>query len=88
MEARMKARGIVRRVDGLGRLVIPKELRRKIGVNDGDEVEILGAEGCIIIKKYAPACTFCGSSEELTEFKERKLCADCLRELRRGDNST
>jgi transcriptional pleiotropic regulator of transition state genes len=82
MEARMKARGIVRRIDALGRLVIPKELRRKIEVNDGDEVEILGAEGCIIIKKYAPACAFCGSSEELVDFKDRKLCTDCLRELK------
>ena len=77
----MKARGIVRRVDELGRLVIPKELRRKIDVMDGDEVEILGGEGCIIIKKYSPACAFCGGDEELVSFKDRKICSDCIREI-------
>ncbi len=77
----MKTRGIVRRVDELGRLVIPKELRREIGVMDGDEVEILGGEGCIVIKKYSPVCFLCGSAEELVSFKGRKICSDCIREL-------
>ncbi len=77
----MKTRGIVRRVDELGRLVIPKELRREIGVKDGDEVEILGGENCIVIKKYSPACLFCGSSEELVTFKETRICSACKEEL-------
>ncbi len=78
----MKSRGIVRSVDKLGRLVIPKELRRGIGVNDGDDVEIFGGENCIIIKKHSPVCLFCGSAEDLVTFKEVRMCRDCLEEMR------
>ena len=64
----MKATGIVRRVDSLGRLVIPMELRRTLGIKEEDPMEIFTTEDGILIRPYKPGCICCGSSEDLVEF--------------------
>ena len=79
----MKNTGIVRHIDELGRIVVPKELRKQLGIENTDPVEISGEGDRIIIKKYLPACHFCGGGEELSVFKDKKICAGCIRELRK-----
>ncbi len=77
----MKSTGIVRNIDELGRVVVPKELRRKLGIANTDPVEIFCEEDKIIIKKYIPVCHFCGSSEGLVEYREKRICSTCISEL-------
>lgn len=77
----MKSTGIVRNIDELGRVVVPKELRRKLGIANTDPVEIFCEEDKIIIKKYVPVCHFCGSSEGLVEYREKRICSECIKEL-------
>ncbi len=77
----MKSTGIVRNIDELGRVVVPKELRRKLGIANTDPVEIFCEEDKIIIKKYVPVCHFCGSSEGLIEYREKRICSACISEL-------
>lgn len=74
----MKSTGIVRKVDDLGRVVIPIELRRNLDINTKDPLEIYVDEDKIIFKKYEPACIFCGSAEETIEFKNKIICSKCL----------
>jgi len=77
----LKATGIVRKVDELGRLVIPIELRRTMGINIKDDMEIyLDAEN-IILEKYEPACLFCGNTENLKPSGKRIVCTDCINRL-------
>lgn len=78
----MKATGVVRNVDELGRIVIPKEIRTKQGIMNGDPAEIFVEGDAIIIKRYNPTCHFCSSSDEIFDFKGKKICAGCLAELR------
>lgn len=78
----MKNTGIVRKVDELGRVVLPKELRRVLSIGDGEPVEIYVEEDRIILRKYQPYCHFCGSSEQTVEFKGKMICAACLAELK------
>ena len=77
----MKSTGIVRHIDELGRIVVPKELRKKLGISNTDPVEIFTEGDRIILKKYTPVCHFCGSNDELTEFKDKNICASCINEL-------
>ncbi len=77
----MKSTGIVRNIDELGRVVVPKELRKKLGIANTDPVEIYVEEDKIILKKYIPVCHFCGSTEGLRSFREKNICASCIREL-------
>ena len=77
----MKAKGIVRNLDQLGRLVIPKEIRRVFDINEGDPVEIFTDGDKIIIKKYAQGCQCCGNMENIKEYKGIKICKKCLNEL-------
>lgn len=81
----MKSTGIVRKVDELGRVVIPIELRRTLRIKEKDPLEIYVDEGNIVLKKYEPACVFCGNSENMTSFRDRNICLDCLKQLK--DNS-
>lgn len=69
--------GIVRNVDGLGRVVLPIELRRTMGINMKDPLEIYVDTESIILKKYEPACTFCGSADDLKTFKGKRVCLGC-----------
>lgn len=77
----MKATGIVRPIDTLGRIVLPIELRRVFDLNVKDLVEIYTDDDCVIIKKYEPTCTFCQSKENLVEYKGKRICEDCRKHL-------
>lgn len=74
----MKATGIVRRVDELGRVVLPIELRRVFGIEEKDGLEIFTDNDRIILRKHEPACVFCGSADEVTNFKGKIICKECL----------
>ena len=77
----MKATGIVRKVDELGRIVIPIELRRTLNIKIKDTIEIYVDDDCILLKKYEPACIFCGNADDVTFFKGKLICKNCLKEL-------
>ncbi|EPS56405.1 TPA: AbrB/MazE/SpoVT family DNA-binding domain-containing protein [Clostridium botulinum] len=77
----MKNIGIVRKVDELGRIVIPKELRRTLNIEEGDGLEIYTEGEQIILKKYEPCCIFCGEAKEVINFKGKNICKICLKEL-------
>lgn len=78
----MKSTGITRKIDELGRIVLPIELRRSLGLEVGDPLEIYVEGDRVILHKYAPSCTFCGSVRNVTLFKEKPLCEKCLKELK------
>ena len=78
----MKATGIVRKVDELGRIVLPVEIRRTLGVKIKDAIEIFVDEEHIILKKYEPACVFCDSMDGLRDFKGKKICRNCFGKMR------
>lgn len=80
-EEAMKSTGIVRKVDELGRVVIPIELRRVLDIAEKDPVEIFVDGNKIILKKYETCCVFCNSPENVTNFKGRNICSECLKEL-------
>lgn len=77
----MKSTGVVRKVDELGRIVIPIELRRTMGIEEKDALEIYVDNDKIILRKYEPACIFCGNAEEVINYKGKNLCRACLTEL-------
>ena len=79
----MKSTGIVRKVDELGRIVLPIELRRMLDIADKDALEIYVDVDGIVLKKYAPACIFCGNANEIVNFRGKKICSECLAELQR-----
>lgn len=76
-----KATGIVRKVDELGRVVLPIELRRTMGIAEKDAIEIYVDDERIILKKYEPACIFTGSAEDLIYFKGKMVSRACAEEL-------
>lgn len=73
----MKNTGIVRILDDLGRVVVPRELRRSLQIENGDEIEIFTEEDRIILKKYKPGCVICGSMDNLVDFRGRPICELC-----------
>lgn len=77
----MKSTGIVRRVDELGRIVLPKELRRTFDIAEKDTLEIYVDENCIVLKKYEPACIFCGNAKNNIYYKGKNICPDCAKEI-------
>lgn len=77
----MKSTGIVRKVDELGRIVLPIELRRTLDIDVKDALEIYVEGNQIILKKYEPACVFCGSSKDVIHFKDKNVCRSCIRDL-------
>lgn len=77
----MKATGIVRKVDELGRIVLPIELRRNLDVQEKDALEIYVDGENIILRKYEPVCTFCGGGEQFELYRGKQICKDCLRQL-------
>ena len=77
----MKSTGIVRRMDDLGRVVIPIELRRTLDIAEKDPLEIYVDGNMIILKKYEPACIFCGSSQKLVIHQGKNICQECVRKL-------
>ena len=74
----MKSTGIVRKVDELGRIVIPIELRRTLGIDTKDNLEIYVDNEKIIFKKYEPACIFCGNADNVKHYCHKIICHDCI----------
>lgn len=81
----MKSTGIVRKVDELGRIVLPIELRRTLDIDVKDSLEIYVDGSQIILKKYEPACVFCGNAKDVINFKGKNICRNCLNELEHTD---
>lgn len=79
----MKATGIVRKVDELGRIVIPIELRRTLNIEIEDPVEIFVDGDYILLKKYEPACVFCGNAKEVVSVNGKNICQKCLDEIKK-----
>ena len=82
----MKSTGIVRKVDELGRVVIPIELRRTLDIAEKDALEIYVDGDRIILRKYEPACVFCGNAEAIENFKGKNVCRECLNEMIQTNN--
>ena len=82
----MKATGIVRRMDELGRIVLPIELRRTMDIEERDKVEIYLEGDLIILRKLEQTCLFCGTARNLIVYKEKSACRDCLRALNKKAN--
>ena len=74
----MKSTGIVRRVDELGRIVLPIEIRRILDIEERDPLEISLEEDRIILRKLQPTCIFCGAEEDLQEYRGKRICRACL----------
>ncbi len=78
----MKSTGIVRMVDHLGRVVLPIEIRKTMGINEKDPLEIFIDDDKIILSKYHPACTFCSNADNIVYFNGKRICADCLKKIK------
>ena len=78
----MKATGIVRPVDALGRVVIPIELRRNLGIKPEDSLEIFVDGQYIMLKKYEPSCVFCGETEDIRMIHGKTVCRKCIDEMK------
>lgn len=78
----MKSTGIVRKVDELGRIVLPIELRRTLDINLKDSLEIYVDEDKVILKKYTPACIFCGEADKIVDYKGKNVCSKCLADIK------
>lgn len=77
----MKSTGIVRKVDELGRIVLPIELRRTLGIEEKDRIEIFVDGESIILRKYQPACIFCDNGKDIINYKGKNICPDCIRAM-------
>ena len=77
----MKSTGIVRKVDELGRIVLPIELRRTLDIAERDELEIYLDDDKVVLKKYEPSCIFCGSGRSLIAYCRKNVCSDCIKKL-------
>jgi len=77
----MKSTGIVRKVDELGRVVIPIELRRTLDIEEKDSLEIYVDGDKIIFRKYEPACIFCGDASDVETFRGKNICRNCMRAM-------
>ena len=78
----MKTTGMVRHLDSLGRIVLPIELRRSLGINTRDMLEILVEGNSVVLRKYESVCSFCGSTHGLASFHDKLVCKHCLKELK------
>ena len=77
----MKTTGIIRKLDDLGRIVLPIEFRRILDIAERDELEISLQNDQIILRKYEPSCIFCGSDKKLVSHNGRNVCRDCIRKM-------
>ncbi|MBQ4354141.1 MAG: AbrB/MazE/SpoVT family DNA-binding domain-containing protein [Clostridia bacterium] len=81
----MKSLGIVRKVDELGRIVLPIETRKRLGLGPKDPVEIFVEKDRVVLKKYEPSCIFCGDADDIVLYKEKRICKACLEELKKSE---
>jgi transcriptional pleiotropic regulator of transition state genes len=77
----MKSTGIIRKVDDLGRIVLPVELRRSLGIEERDPLEIFVEEDQIILRKSSVVCVFCGTEDNVSDFKGKGICDSCRASL-------
>lgn len=77
----MKSTGVVRKIDELGRIVLPSELRRIFGIHEGDELEISVEGERVILQKRADVCVFCSAEDPVVSYRERAICAACAEEI-------
>ena len=77
----MKSTGIVRKVDELGRIVVPIELRRTLGIEEKDRIEIFVDGESIILRKYQLTCIFCDNAKDIINYKGKNICPDCIRAM-------
>jgi len=77
----LKSTGIVRKVDELGRIVLPKELRQTLNIRERDPIEIFVDNSSIVLQKYEPACMFCNNTNGMVQYKGRNICQECLRAI-------
>ncbi|MCL2420879.1 MAG: AbrB/MazE/SpoVT family DNA-binding domain-containing protein [Defluviitaleaceae bacterium] len=77
----MKATGIVRKVDELGRIVLPSELRKTMHVSVGDSFELFTHDNTVVLKKYEPGCILTGLMDELVEYQGRKVSKQAIKEM-------
>lgn len=77
----MKSTGIVRKVDELGRIVLPIELRRTLDIDVKDALEIYVEGSQIILKKYESTCVFCGNAKDVVHFKDKNICHSCIKDI-------
>ena len=78
----MKSTGIVRKVDELGRIVLPIEMRRTLDIGEKDALEIYVEGSSVILKKYKPSCVFCDATKDITVFKGKNICPKRMKELK------
>ena len=78
----MKSTGVVRKVDELGRIVLPIEIRKVLDIKSKDAVEIFTDNDKIVLQKYAPACIFCNDTEDVIYFSGKRVCASCIKQLK------
>ena len=79
----MKSTGVVRKLDDLGRIVIPIELRRTMDIGLRDTLEIFVEDDKIILKKYHPACVFCNDTRDVVHYRDKLICRRCLEQLKK-----
>ena len=77
----MKSTGIVRRVDELGRVVVPKEIRNQFNISERDPIEIFIDGNSIVLRKFEPNCIFCGSSKKLITYNDKQVSDNCFNKL-------
>lgn len=78
----MKSTGVVRKVDELGRIVLPIELRRSLDIAEKDALEIYVDGEQVILKKYQPACVFCGEARDISNYKGKNICSKCMKDIK------
>lgn len=78
----MTSTGIVRKIDSLGRVVLPIELRRSFDIDKEDPVEIFVEDNYIMLKKYQPSCIFCNDAKSIVTYKGKNVCEKCLAEIK------
>jgi len=78
----VKSTGVVRKVDELGRIVLPIELRRSLDIAEKDALEIYVDGERVILKKYQPACVFCGEARDISNYKGKNICSECMKDIK------
>ncbi len=81
----MRPTGIVRKVDDLGRIVLPIELRRTLDIAERDELEIYLDDDKVVMRKYEPSCVFCASTRNLTQYRGKSVCGQCIQAMKKED---
>lgn len=79
----MRATGYVRKLDSLGRIVLPKSLRKELSISEGDDIEMyVDDDGNVVLDKYIPRCCFCDVAKtDVVNYKGKVICKDCLNEM-------